>query len=228
MRHSLRALLTALVVIGCCQFAVAQESRSSWWPFAAKNEPVSPAPPATVAPTTPSTASPTPPPSAAATAQIAAPSAPRAPLAQYQASTTVQTDRSPIIESPLPSFTWPKVEWPQLTMPKPQMPQLWPNREQAEATRNAWAGKSPDPQPATPLQAMRDGAHRVGESTRTAWHKTVDTLFPSARMEHNTGAHIAQREIKPPFWKRMFGSQEPEPEGPQTIPQWMAQDRLDP
>jgi hypothetical protein len=39
---------------------------------------------------------------------------------------------------------------------------------------------------------------------------------------------VASRETSPPFWKKMFGAKEPAMQQPQTVPQWMAQKRLDP
>jgi hypothetical protein len=77
------------------------------------------------------------------------------------------------------------------------------------------------------MQALSDGAHRAGDRTRAAWRKTVDVLTPG-EPDPRTAPRIASRDAKPPFWKRMFGAQEPQSEGPQTIPQWMAQDRVDP
>ncbi len=43
-----------------------------------------------------------------------------------------------------------------------------------------------------------------------------------------TPPHVARREVSPPFWKKVFGAKEPELQQPQTVPQWMAQKRLDP
>jgi hypothetical protein len=39
---------------------------------------------------------------------------------------------------------------------------------------------------------------------------------------------LTARQTSPPFWKKMFGAKEPELQQPQTVPQWMAQKRLDP
>jgi hypothetical protein len=107
------------------------------------------------------------------------------------------------------------------------VPQVGSNRSQLDNSRNAWVEKPPTTPKPSPLESLSDGAHRVGNRTRAVWRKTVDAVTPGAE-DHRTGSHIASRDVKPPFWKRMFAAQEPEPQGPQTIPQWMAQDRVDP
>jgi hypothetical protein len=117
---------------------------------------------------------------------------------------------------------------PEFSLLKPQLPrpQLWPRDEQVNEARNAWVQENPDPDRPSPLQAVKQGAQRVGDSTRRAWHKTVDVLTPGASSTP-TSSRIARRQNKPPLWKRMFASEEPQ-EGPRTITEWMAQERLDP
>jgi hypothetical protein len=53
-------------------------------------------------------------------------------------------------------------------------------------------------------------------------------LTPGGKAASDSGSRVARREVKPSFWKRMLGAKEPEIQNPQTIPQWMAQKRLDP
>jgi hypothetical protein len=118
---------------------------------------------------------------------------------------------------------------PELSLPKPRMPQLWPQNPEVDDTRNAWAGQSADPQQPSPLQAMRDGAKRVGNSTKSAWRKTVDTLTPGDGAANPSPPQVASRDVKPPFWKRMFAAEEPPPpQGPRTVSEFFAQERLDP
>jgi hypothetical protein len=133
-----------------------------------------------------------------------------------------------MFNSPFAKVSRPEFHFPEVTLPKPRMPQLWPNRSQIDETRNAWAGQDSTPATPSPLQAVRDGAQRVGESTRAAWRKTVDTLTPGSEMPTASQPQIASQGVRPPLWKRMFGVNEPPPQGPRTITEWMAQDRLDP
>ena len=53
----------------------------------------------------------------------------------------------------------------------------------------------------------------------------MDVLTPGDSADRDS--QVASRDAKPSLWKRMFGP-EPEPQGSQTIPEFMAQERLDP
>ena len=119
-----------------------------------------------------------------------------------------------------------KVGWPHLN--KPQLPSgLSSRKPAADATRNSWVEQPVTPKP-SPLKPITDGAQQVGKSTKAAWQKTVDALTPGeSTPAQPSSARIAKREVKPPFWKRMIGA-EPEPTGSQTVPEFMAQQRLDP
>lgn len=229
MRHTTRSMLSAVVVMWCCcQATWGQESKTRWWPFGGKQEATTAT--TTVAPT-PSSVTPAPapvlPPSAAIT-----PIGPQTPALQSapQTSQPVQAplaQQLPPEETAFPKFTWPTM--PELSLPKPRMPQLWPQKPEVDDTRNAWAGQSANPQRPSPLQAMRDGAKRVGNSTKSAWRKTVDTLTPGDSAAHTSPPQVASRDVKPPFWKRMFTAEEPPPpQGPRTVSEWVAQERLDP
>jgi hypothetical protein len=118
---------------------------------------------------------------------------------------------------------------PDVSLPKPRLPrpQLWPRKSEVDSARNAWAENSTDPMRPSPLQAAKDGVRRVGDSTRTAWRKTVDALTPG-NAAADQSSRIAGRDSRPPLWKRMFAADQPQPQGPRTVTEWMAQDRLDP
>jgi hypothetical protein len=110
--------------------------------------------------------------------------------------------------------------------PKPRMPQLWPGKPEADEARNAWTEKKAEPESASPWQVVTESTQRLGDSTRKAWHKTVDVLTPEyLKADNRPASRVAQRD---PLWKRAFGSGEKEPEGPQTVTEWMAQERLNP
>jgi hypothetical protein len=130
-----------------------------------------------------------------------------------------------MIESPLAKVSWPRLQFPEVH--KPQLPALWPHKSQVEAARNAWMGQDPAAAQPSPLRAVTDGARRVGESTRAAWDKTVDVLTPGEDPSRSS-SRIARREPRPAWWKRMFSVEDSQPQGPQTVTEWMAQERLDP
>ncbi len=122
-----------------------------------------------------------------------------------------------------------KVSWPHLTTPH------WPTsgvfaekKPDGESTRNSWVQKTPASPNPSPLQPLTDGAHKVAQSTKRAWHKTVNALTPGEpTASRSDSSRIAQHEVDTPWWKRMFGAKA-EVQQPQTIPEWMAQKRLDP
>jgi hypothetical protein len=141
---------------------------------------------------------------------------------------TLPNDRK-MGSSSSPIISWPRFHMPEFSLPKPRLPrpQLWPQRSQIDDARNAWVERSPDPSRPSPLQAAKEGVRRVGDSTRTAWRKTIDALTPGAATAPRS-SRIARREPQPPLWKRMFAAHETQPQGPRTVTEWMAQDRLDP
>jgi hypothetical protein len=77
---------------------------------------------------------------------------------------------------------------------------------------------------------MKNGAHKVADGTKSAYHKTVAALTPASKSKPVAAnpPQVARRETQPSMWKRMFGAKQPELQQPQTVPQWMAQKRLDP
>jgi hypothetical protein len=122
----------------------------------------------------------------------------------------------------------PEMHWPEYSMPKPQMPSLWPNKEteKAETPRSAWMDTHPEPEEASPWQVAKESTQRLGESTRHAWDKTVNVLTPEyLKSNDRPSERVAQR---PPVWKRALGLEEEKPQGPQTVTEWMAQERLNP
>jgi hypothetical protein len=133
-----------------------------------------------------------------------------------------------MIDSNRGKVSWPRLHLPE--MPKPRMPQFLAQEPEDKADLNAWA-EEPDITPArrSPWQVMTGGARRVGDSTRAAWDKTFDALTPGDQSSDNS-SRVARRNGRPPWWKRMFAVEDRdlEPEGPQTVTEWMAQERLDP
>jgi hypothetical protein len=156
---------------------------------------------------------------------VAPPAQARAPLPN---STTAPSSAPPTSElaprtSFFPTVTWPEFQMPQL--PKLQLP-FWAREETVDQTRNAWVEKSPNPSTPSPWQAMTDGAQRVSTSTKAAWRKTVDIFTPGDNSAPAPSRRLARRE-EPSIWGRIFAG-EPEPEGPQTVTEWMGQERIKP
>jgi hypothetical protein len=238
MQYTARALVSILFIASHCGVSAADEvSRFAWWPFGSKAAPASSGEGSMTA-TAASPAGTAQPlgsmPTAGTTVTTSAtvpngasmPIAPHEPLPQY--SPPAASERRWMIQSPLASVTWPRIHMPEISLPKPRLPrpQLWLQESEVDEARNAWVGKSFDPERPSPLQAARQGARRVVDSTRTAWHKTINVLTPGEPMA--ASASFAQAAPRPPFWKRMFAAEESQPQGPRTVTEWMAQDRLDP
>jgi hypothetical protein len=138
--------------------------------------------------------------------------------------TTPEAERRWMLESPLAKVSWPRIHLPE--MPKPKMPPSpIPSRADIDRARNSWVEPSPDAARPSPLQALKEGASRVGQSTRNAWDKTVDALRPG-EPSSAPSSRVARDER--PIWQRMFFAEPAQPQGPQTVTEWMAQERLDP
>ena len=122
----------------------------------------------------------------------------------------------------------PEMKWPDYSMPKPQMPGLWSKQEDtpAETPRSAWMDTKPEPEEASPWQVAKESTQRLGQSTRHAWDKTVDVLTPEyLKADRQPAPRVATR---PPMWKRALGMEAEKSDGPQTVTEWMAQERLNP
>jgi hypothetical protein len=87
--------------------------------------------------------------------------------------------------------------------------------------RNTWVQ-----QPASTETPAADTStwQSMTAGTRSAWHKTVDFVTPG---DSSADAPVVATETKPSWWHRMWTTEE-EDEGPQTVAEFMAQDRLDP
>lgn len=88
--------------------------------------------------------------------------------------------------------------------------------------RNTWAQ-----QPAS-AETQADNAstwESMKTSTRNAWTKTVDFVTPGDETEPT----VVASKPRSSWWQKMWGSDDRKgKEGPQTITEWMAQDRIDP
>jgi len=225
MRPTARTLLSLSFAIGCgCHAALAQESDLGRRPFGGEYPPPlvesSPAPTATYPQT-----------GARTQANATAPGLTRTTgPALSGPTTTLPAERPSFFWSPFSYVRWPEIHIPEfhmpaITIPRPQLPRptWWFGKSDVDEARNAWVETSPEAERPSPLQAVTNGVRQVGESTRSAWRKTVDVFTPNGDAKP---PRVAGRETQPPFWSRMFSPEQPK--GPETVPEWMAQERLKP
>jgi hypothetical protein len=105
--------------------------------------------------------------------------------------------------TPTPS-PWSWLKMPKITMPKIEMPKM----------------------PADPFAPVKASARKVGEGTRKAWEGTKELFtFGGSKTAEQPTERVASRPDQPSVWSRMFGGAEKEPEGPQTVADFMRQPR---
>ncbi len=100
---------------------------------------------------------------------------------------------------------WGWLKMPKITMPKIEMPKM----------------------PADPLAPIKTSARKVGDGTKKAWEgaKELFTFGQKKPATTQPTEQLSSNPDQPSVWKRMFGGGEPEPQGPQTVADWMAQPR---
>ena len=216
MRFAARVLVVGIFMVGC-RGVEAAESGSNWWPFGGHADAAS----AQAAAVTQNTL----PPAASIAPRTTMPAPATGPVAhevQMPTNADSGTDSHWMVNTPNKRVSWPKMAWPKSLSSKSSAPQ--------GETKNRWVEKAPAPK-TSPMQSMKNGAHSVATTTKSAWNKTVAAVTPSAGSKKTTvkpDPKLTARQTSPPFWKKMIGAKEPERQQPQTVPQWMAQKRLDP
>jgi hypothetical protein len=226
----------------------AAESSPRWWPFGKKGEAnaadpaaagVTSVPQQTNLPPVPNTSAgtTTSAPATSANPLAVVPPAANAPIVPPGTAAPTNPTITPLAKETAPPVTpetekkerWMlsspkgKVSWPHLNKDLSKGGPLFSTKKKEEdPTRNSWVEKTPTPPKQSPMKPVTDGA-------KSAWRKTKDALTPGEQnpQPQVTSPRIAKREVKPPFWKRMFGAKS-ELQQPQTVPEWMAQQRLDP
>jgi hypothetical protein len=227
MRYWARAIIGAWFVMELSCAASHAQSFGGWFPFRDDKKETFVTPPASLGASsadkaTSTTASSATSPSAAPTANKTPPTPPSRVVTGGTPPATPQ-----VIPDERTSF-FPSMSWPDFQMPyfpKPQMPSL-PRKQELDQTRNTWVQRNPEVATPSPWQAVTSGATRVKESTANAWRKSVDILTPGSGPEPRQQTRVAQRE--PSLWSRMLGSSPAESEGPKTVTEWMAQERIKP
>lgn len=146
-----------------------------------------------------------------------------APWNETNEAGELEPERRWMIDSPQGRVSWPRFQMPEIPKPHLPRPQLMPERKQTQNVRNAWVPRQANRGRPSPWNLISSGAQRVSDGTRAAWHKTVDVLTPGDHTSPNP--RVAQGPSQPPLWKRMFGLSQSQPQGPQTVTEWMAQER---
>lgn len=198
MRRSTHTLFVVWLILAIGGLVRAEESPSFWWPFGKPEE-------------------------------------------EPEATAVPASSPPPVIPEANENSSWwpemPKFQWPQFSAPS--SPHEAPRTTRARSAsrsrpgpirqRNAWAHRSTE---RTESQAegsswdsVTSGAQRWSESTRSAWHKTVDALTPGSS---DAVAPATPPEPRVSWWDRLWAAEDPQSEGPRTVTEWMAQDRLDP
>ena len=112
--------------------------------------------------------------------------------------------------------SWPSVSLPQVSMPKMTMPKIpmptWPTNADGSAV--------------SPFAPITAGASKISAGTRKAWEGAKEMFgFSSSFDSDGRATQLAAYPSEPSFWQRMTG-REPEPTGPRTIAEFMAQPRV--
>jgi hypothetical protein len=227
MGYGVRAIVGAWLLSACLCGAAKAQSFGGWLPFRDDEKETFVTPPTSLGASTATRPTPGAIADSAPTARTTSPNLTPPALPSQAASggtappTTAMAPDSRT--SFFPSFAWPEFQMPYF--PKPRLPFL-PEKQDVEQARNAWVQPNPEPAAPSPWQAVTTGAARVKASTANAWHKTVDLLTPGRDEDERTPTRVAQRE--PSLWSRMFSTESTERQGPQTVPEWMAQERINP
>lgn len=212
MRCTLRPILGMLMVATLGSGGIGQETKAPWWHFGRDKE-LSNAPLAETQ-------------SAGVTqAPTMTPAPPMSP------EVTPVEDESWLHWPKMPKVTWFETsEETIVTDPFASPPETKQSRSSQThygkvphrtRPRNTWAQQ---PASSTTLEEKPSAWQSMTDGTKSAWHKTVDWVTPG---DSATEAPVVAAETRPSWWARMWGAEE-ESQGPQTVTEWMAQDRIDP
>lgn len=107
------------------------------------------------------------------------------------------------------------VSWPSVPMPRISMPRIWMPKWPTNA----------DGTPVSPFAPITSGARKISEGTQKAWSGTKEMFGYGDSSDSAPPTLSAPTQPKPSFWQRMTGKK-PEPDGPQTVAEWMSQPRV--
>jgi hypothetical protein len=226
MRLTSSALIGVLLIASGGHRLAAAETGSRWWPFGQRDEARVAQPPLVAAPSQSSRQTPHP----HSASNPGQPSAAASPRFEQPSQSPERNAEATANEHWMLSSPKRKIGWPRLATPQMPRTGLFAQKAEPDATRNSWLEKTPaEPKP-SPLKPIRDGAQRVAQNTKAAWNKTIDAITPGEpapeTAPRSSGSRVARNEPQPRFWQRLLG-QEEELNQPQTVPEWMAQERVD-
>lgn len=208
MRYAVRCSTCALFWL-LTTTLVAQETKAPWWKFGRGQD--APAAQATVTPAPTLTPAPETITPVEEDSWLAWPSMPKWHWPEFAANAESSVSDGPVTSSPSStnSSSRPRAAHSRFGKPTHQ-----------RRPRNTWAQQ---PASTSPTGEAPSTWQTMKASTRHAWDKTIDFVTPGDDAETSTVAS----EKKSSWWQRMWGSEERK-EGPQTVTEWMAQDRIDP
>jgi hypothetical protein len=207
MRYAASCTSCTLLLLVTATALSAQETKAPWWHFGRDEQPstlqsnVTPAPTLTPAPETITPIE--------QDSWFAWPSMPQWHWPQFASEGDATVTDMPAAEAPVTSGGRASRSWNPLgkTAHRTRPRNTWAQQPASSATEAASE---------SPWQSMK-------ASTRSAWDKTVDFVTPGDEAE----TAVVASKPRSSWWKRMWGSDESN-EGPQTVTEWMAQDRIDP
>jgi hypothetical protein len=214
MRYTTRLVLAVLLAAVNGADGFTAETKAPWWHFGMGQD--TPTAPATVAPAptmAPATTNVTP---VDEESWFPKPSLPK--LSWFDAGSPDEAAAAPATQAIDPLSTSSSVT----ARTQPRQPRTHFGKPlHRPRPRNTWA----QPSASTTTEAPSTSPWRsMSDGTRTAWHKTVDFVTPG----DGSDAPVVRSEPHESWWRRMWGSEQEKNEGPQTVTEWMAQDRLDP
>lgn len=132
-----------------------------------------------------------------------------APVASVPTATVPAAE--PMVDSPLFNIGWPKVEMPKFSWKLP-FGDKDPNVAPKAPSENPVSGA---------LDSVASASKKAANKVRNVWGSAISKLTPGG--DSPAGTQVAKDE-GPGFWSRMFGP-DPEPQGSQTVTQFLAQER---
>jgi len=119
---------------------------------------------------------------------------------------------SGILPAAWSSLQIPKVELPKMSLP--EMPSLWTSDEE-----------NPSSKPSI-FAPLASGTRKLSEGSKKTWAETKHWFASRGQDLQTSNSTQASSRQEPSFWKRMFAPKK-EPVGPQTVGEWMSQERID-
>lgn len=133
------------------------------------------------------------------------------PSAQAQQPETAPAEESgdAMVDSPMFKLGWPKIEMPKFSWKNPMAGSDKPEGDGSNPISRAF-------------DKVADASKRASDSVRGAWVSAMSRF--SGGGDQPDARAVASEE--PGFWSRMFGGGDEEPEGAQTMEEFLAQERV--